>query len=131
MTVINAIEITCLKASGSRINPVTRPPRLRLSRLRCAYNAMLLKNHSDCSLGSSRQRQFSILPDDPLPTTANLSWREEYTRGNCKVNIHAAAHLSVCKEHYRIEARLKAFANSNRVSADLWNGEIPCDPGGK
>ena len=138
----------------------SRPPRLRLFRLRCAYNAMLrmpilalssnppwgmsnervlpilsddglLHNkHTDCSLGSSRQHQFSILPDDALPTTANLSWREEYARGDCKANIHAAAHLSVNKEHYRIEARLEAFANGNRVSADQWDGETPCDPGG-
>jgi hypothetical protein len=90
-------------------------------------DGLLHNNDTDWSFGSSCQRQFSILPDDPLSATANIIWRKEYARGDWKVSILAEAQMSMSKQHYLIKAKLEAFENDDKIFSNQWDCEIPRD----
>jgi len=92
-----------------------------------ADEGMLHNNDTGWSFGTSCQRLFSILPDDPTSATASLLWSKEFARDNWKVSIHADTQMSVTKHHYRIKATLKAFENGSKVFSNQWDCEIPRD----
>ncbi|MCP4767878.1 MAG: CocE/NonD family hydrolase [Gammaproteobacteria bacterium] len=88
---------------------------------------LLRNNDTDWCFGSSSQRLFSILPNDPLSATASFLWRKEFARDDWKVSIQADTHMSVSKSHFIIKATLDAFEGDDKVFSNRWDCEIPRD----
>jgi putative CocE/NonD family hydrolase len=88
---------------------------------------LIQNNDTGWIFGSSCQKLFSILPDDPLSATCDIHWTKAFERDDWRVSIKADSRMQVTQTHYLIEAHLEAFEDDESIFFNEWSCEIPRD----
>jgi hypothetical protein len=78
-------------------------------------------------VGSEVRQRFSIHPDDPLSAEAWAGWTHTLGRGEWRVRTETWTRMTSDREHFRIEARLEAYDDGQRVFAKDWNELVARD----
>jgi hypothetical protein len=59
--------------------------------------------------------RYSVIEDDPLSATAEVTWTWEFERGDWKIRTESRTHVTCTKRDFVIRARLEAYEGDRRV----------------
>jgi putative CocE/NonD family hydrolase len=59
--------------------------------------------------------RYSVIDDDPLSTTAEVTWTWEFERKGWRVRTESWTHVSCTKRAFIVRAELKAYEGDNKV----------------
>jgi putative CocE/NonD family hydrolase len=59
--------------------------------------------------------RYSVIEDDPLSATAEVTWTWEFERGDWKIRTESRTHVTCTRREFVIRARLEAYEGDRRV----------------
>ncbi|HSQ05065.1 MAG TPA: CocE/NonD family hydrolase C-terminal non-catalytic domain-containing protein, partial [Burkholderiales bacterium] len=72
----------------------------------------------------SRER-YSVRDDDPLSTTAEVTWTWEFERKDWRIRTESRTHVSCTKREFVVRARLEAYEGESRVFERDFEERVP------
>ena len=84
-------------------------------------------DHHGLEVGSRREHEFSITPDDPLSARAETRWTKEVGRGAWQTSSETRVVMTSTREHFVIKAHLDAYEDSTKVYSNDWEQHIKRD----
>ncbi|MCC7486060.1 MAG: CocE/NonD family hydrolase [Burkholderiales bacterium] len=69
--------------------------------------------------------RYSVIEEDPLSATAEVTWTWEFERGGWRIRTNSRTHVSCTKRHFLVRARLEAYEGDRRVFERDFEERVP------
>ena len=79
----------------------------------------------DLEVGYGVRVEHAVLPGDPLSARAEIEHASRARRGAWDVGTRTRTRVTADREHFRLEAELRAFEGGREVFARRWDERIP------
>ena len=61
------------------------------------------------------KERYTVVEDDPLSATAEVTWTWEFQRGDWQIRTETRTHVSCTKREFIVRARIEAYEGEKRA----------------
>ncbi|MGZ5119979.1 MAG: hypothetical protein ACXWIH_28460, partial [Burkholderiales bacterium] len=69
--------------------------------------------------------RYSVIEDEPLSSTAEVTWTWEFEREDWRIRTESRTHVSCTKRDFVIRARLEAYEGDDKVFERDFEERVP------